>query len=87
LKPAEGLESFVPLSNAVPADELLKALQARIGKRPEALAVGHQPQLGELAAHLCGKVFELRPGGLIALEIGADKTQASWVRNPPPPKA
>ena len=83
LKPREGVEAFPALANALPAEELLKALKDRLKDREEAVAVGHQPQLGELAALLTGQLYELRPGGLIALDAdAAPMPRALWTRNP-----
>ena len=91
LEPSKGLEPFAPLSNAMPADELLEELSPRISGLEEALAVGHQPQLGELAAFLTGSILELRAGGIIALELVSEKqARILWSRNPgeapPPPR-
>lgn len=80
LKPAQGAEVFGPLKNELPPDELLAALNQRCAGVAEVLAVGHQPQLGELAAHLCGRVSELRPGGMIALELSP--ARLLWACNP-----
>ena len=84
LKDQVGIESFEPLSNALSAPELYERLTERVrGLSEEVLAVGHQPQLGELTAYLTGRVLELRAGGLIALEtVEADKARALWSSNP-----
>ena len=65
------------------AELLYAELQKEIARACELLAVGHQPQLGELAAYLSGKIFELQPGGIVALEIG-DRAPAKslWSLNP-----
>lgn len=82
LKPKGGTTVFLPLSNALPAEELYAALQPALAQG-EVLAVGHQPQLGELACHLCGQIFDLMPAGLIALEIdGGGAAKLLWSRNP-----
>jgi phosphohistidine phosphatase len=60
-------ESFLPLDNSRPAPEVLAALEKRAAAEEEVLAVGHQPQLGELAALLTGAVLEIRPAGLVAI--------------------
>lgn len=80
LRPAQGPELFPPLKNELPPEDLLAALQLRCKEVSEVLAVGHQPQLGELAAHLTGKIFDLRPGGLIALEL--TRARLLWTCNP-----
>jgi phosphohistidine phosphatase SixA len=50
------------------------------------MAVGHQPQLGELVALLSRAVFSLKPAGLVALEL-KDEGPASflWACNPEDP--
>ncbi len=86
LKPAEGAEAFGPLANIISAPELFAALQKRLGALSETLLVGHQPQLGELAAFLANQVLELRPAGLIALEIKPeDGASVLWSGNPDAP--
>jgi len=83
LKDQVGIESFEPLSNALPAPELYEELAKRAGSLAEIVAVGHQPQLGELAAYLTGQVLELRAGGLIALEtLDERKARTLWSSNP-----
>ncbi|MBI5629941.1 MAG: histidine phosphatase family protein [Elusimicrobia bacterium] len=81
--PPAGVETFLPLSNAMPAEQLLAELSAKLRGWPETLLVGHQPQLGELACLLSGTIYDLRPGGIIALELaGAKKGKALWSANP-----
>ncbi|MBI5200906.1 MAG: histidine phosphatase family protein [Elusimicrobia bacterium] len=82
LKPAEGARAFEPLANQMTGEALFDHL-LRECKDQEFLAVGHQPQLGEMVAYLTGQVVELRPGGLVALETD-DKGKASllWSKNP-----
>lgn len=77
-------EVFQPLANELPADELLKRLSKPLSDAGELLIVGHQPQLGELAALLTGKILDLRPSGLIALDIPSDGAKASvlWTFHP-----
>jgi phosphohistidine phosphatase len=81
LQPASGAEPFAPLENVVSPEELLEALQERADGVDEVLAVGHQPQLGELAALLTRAVHELRPAGLIAVEFGA-APRLLWTASP-----
>jgi phosphohistidine phosphatase len=69
IEPAQGTEMFPPLKNELSAAELLESLIRRCQGTQEVLAVGHQPQLGELAAHLTGTLRELRPGSLIAIDL------------------
>lgn len=74
-------EPFTPLDNTLPPDQVLESLQAR-GKSSDAvLAVGHQPQLGELASLLARALFDIRPGGIVALELGASP-RLLWSLNP-----
>ena len=47
------------------------------------MAVGHQPQLGEMLAFLTGEIVELRPGGVVALATdGKGKAGLLWSKNP-----
>jgi len=62
-------EKLQALDNTLPADEAFAALRARAAGVDEALAVGHQPQVGEIAAFLVDQVFEFRPAGIVALEL------------------
>lgn len=84
LNPAEGAELFLPLQNELGPPDLLEALRRRCEGLEEVLAVGHQPQLGELAAHLSGRICELRPGGLIALDLAP--ARLLWACNPEEPR-
>lgn len=89
LSPAKPPRAFVPLSNELGPEDLATALSSVLAENAEVLAVGHQPQLGELAAWLAGDIFELRPGGLIALEVASPLKARSAVvllaRNPGDP--
>lgn len=82
LKPAEGTRAFEPLANQMTGEMLFDHLLRECGER-EFLAVGHQPQLGEMIAYVTGQVVELRPGGLVALATD-DKGKAAllWSKNP-----
>ena len=83
LKPKSGVSVFEPLSNQTTGAELFDALKKDAPKVPELMVVGHQPQLGEMVAHLVGNAVDLRPGGLIALELGKDgKAKLLWNKNP-----
>jgi phosphohistidine phosphatase len=70
-------EPFAPLDNTLPPQEALAALEKRAGAVDEVLAVGHQPQIGELAALLTGRSIEFRPAGLAAVELGPE-TRVLW---------
>lgn len=74
-------EPFQPLDNTLPPDQVLEHLKERAGGTAAVLAVGHQPQLGEVAAMLAGAVLELRPGGVVALELGP-RPRVLWSLNP-----
>jgi phosphohistidine phosphatase len=74
-------EVFTPLDNTLPPDQVLAHLAERAGKAAAVLAVGHQPQLGELAAVLARAVLDIRPGGVVALELGA-APKLLWSLNP-----
>jgi phosphohistidine phosphatase SixA len=60
---------FGPLANQMGPDDLALELAAPLAKAGELLAVGHQPQVGELCAWLAGRLFEFKPAGLVALEL------------------
>lgn len=83
LKPARGLEAFAPLANELSVEDLAEELRRRGKGLGEVMAVGHQPQLGELVAVLSGAVFNFRPAGLACLEL-KDSGPASflWACNP-----
>ena len=81
-KPAPPLERFLPLSNVIGGPELLALLRERLAQVEEALIVGHQPQLGELAALLAKSLFTISPGGLIALDLAREGAEVAWSRNP-----
>lgn len=83
LKPAKGAEPFLPLDNSRPAEEVEKELSARGASVDEVLAVGHQPQIGEIAALLSGEEFEMRPATIIALEL-SPQPRVLWTAGPAP---
>jgi len=71
LKPAAGMEPFDALDNTLPAEDVIAAVRRRGESFGEVLAIGHQPQIGEVAALLAGRPFEFRPAGLAALELAS----------------
>ena len=73
-------EAFPLLDNTRPAEEALAALEKRAALVDELLAVGHQPQIGELAALLTGANLEIRPAGLVAVEW-APRPRLLWTLN------
>lgn len=62
-------EAVQALDNTLAADEVVAALKERAAAFDEALAVGHQPQVGEVTAFLADETFEFRPAGVVALEL------------------
>lgn len=62
-------QSVSALDNTLPADEVMAALKDRAASVAEAVAVGHQPQVGEIVAFLADESFEFRPAGVVALEL------------------
>ena len=72
------VESFAALDNTLPADELLAALVERGAGSGDALAVGHNPQLGELSALIAKVLVEIRPAGLVALELKPAERLLWW---------
>lgn len=81
LKPSGGREVFAPLDNTRPAEEVAAALAARGASAGEVLAVGHQPQIGEIAALLSGTAFEFRPAAIVAVEF-SPKPRVLWAMSP-----
>lgn len=63
--PAKPLPS---LANQVGPEELAAALAGPLAEAGELLAVGHQPQVGELCAYLADRVFDFKPAGIVALQ-------------------
>lgn len=72
--------SFDPLDNSRPPQEVLAELRARAASVDDLVAVGHQPQLGELAALLTGDIFEIRPAGVVAMDLSA-QPRLLWSAN------
>lgn len=81
LLPAGGTAEFMPLDNTRPAEELAAELAARGAAVDEILAVGHQPQIGELAAILGRRLFEMSPATVVAIEVGPSP-KALWASSP-----
>lgn len=81
LKPAGGVISFDPLDNSRPSDEVARELAARAASVEEVLAIGHQPQIGEIATLLADEVFEFRPATIIALEL-SPALRVLWAISP-----
>jgi phosphohistidine phosphatase SixA len=49
------------------------------------LAVGHQPQIGEIAALLGKALLEFRPASIVALELGPEP-RVLWTASPETPR-
>lgn len=84
LKPAKGSEVYDPLSNIMGAEELFERLRAPLAEAGELLIVGHQPQVGELAALAGGSLYDFKPAGLVVLELekGAKRAASVWTFQP-----
>ncbi|MHB2026326.1 MAG: SixA phosphatase family protein [Elusimicrobiota bacterium] len=76
------LQSYPPLANTLPAAELKLKLLAVAEESAEILAVGHQPQIGDLAVLFCGRAVEMSTGGLAAIDISGEASSLLWVYNP-----
>ena len=59
---------FVALDNTRPAEEVALEIVARAAAFDDVLAVGHQPQIGELITLLGHATFEMSPATIVALE-------------------
>ena len=81
LKPAQGCETFVPLDNTRPPEEVEREIASRAASVDEVLAVGHQPQIGEIGALLGKAVFEMRPATIVALDLSA-APRVLWAISP-----
>lgn len=85
VKPASGSISFDPLDNSRPSDEVERELAARGASVDEVLAIGHQPQIGEIAALLADEILEFRPATIVALEL-SPSPRVLWAISPASPK-
>ena len=83
LRPAPRRETFEPLANEIPGAELPERLRRRNFSEDEILLLGHQPQLGELACKLSGRVLPLPTAGVIALETqNRGPARVLWFHSP-----
>jgi phosphohistidine phosphatase len=82
LKPLQGSQAFEPLSNELSAEDLAEELNKRAAGLSEILAVGHQPQLGELTSYLCRASFAFRPAGAAAIDLQDGSGSFLWACNP-----
>lgn len=79
--PSSQVESFSPLANLMPPVELFPRLSERAQGAGHILIVGHQPQLGELAAWLSRGSFDFPTAGILALRVsGPAQAQVLWSR-------
>ncbi len=85
LKPASGTEMLAALDNTRPSQEVERAIAARAASVGEALAVGHQPQIGEVATLIAKRLFEMRPAAIVAIEL-LPAPRVLWVLNPERPQ-
>lgn len=81
LKPAGGREVFAALDNTRPAEEVEIAIAARGASVEEVLAVGHQPQVGEIAALLGKAVYDFQPASIVAIEL-SPAPRVLWAMSP-----
>lgn len=84
LKPSGGREVFEALDNTKPAEEVEIAIAARSAGVDEVLAVGHQPQIGEIAALLAKTSLEFRPATIVAIELSPEP-RLLWAISPEHP--
>ncbi len=85
LNPRSGTELFTALDNTRPAEEVERELAARAASVDEVLAIGHQPQIGELAALIGKTLFEMRPAAIVAIELSPGP-RILWALSPEQPK-
>lgn len=81
LRPSAGSESFSALDNTRPAEDVERELAKRAASIEEVLAVGHQPQIGEIAALIGKTLFEMRPAAIVAIEL-APTPRILWALSP-----
>lgn len=84
LKPAGGREAFAALDNTRPAEEVEREISERAAAVDEVLAIGHQPQIGEIVALLGQATFEMRPGTIVAFEFSPEP-RVLWAMSPEHP--
>ncbi|MEQ1918676.1 MAG: histidine phosphatase family protein [Elusimicrobiota bacterium] len=84
LKPSGGREVFAALDNTRPAEEVAREILARAASVDEAIAVGHQPQIGEIIALLSNASFEMHPATIVGLEL-SPAPRVLWAMSPEQP--
>jgi phosphohistidine phosphatase len=85
LKPVSGREVFAALDNTRPADEVERAISERAASADEVLAIGHQPQIGEIVTLLVQASFEMRPATIVAIEL-SPSPRVLWALSPERPE-
>ncbi|PIR18544.1 MAG: phosphohistidine phosphatase SixA [Elusimicrobia bacterium CG11_big_fil_rev_8_21_14_0_20_64_6] len=81
LQPAGGKEAFTALDNTLSAEEVQSALTTRGAEVEEVVAVGHQPQIGEITSLLVQASFEFYPGTIVAVELQPEP-RVLWTISP-----
>jgi phosphohistidine phosphatase len=81
LKPSKGRVEFVPLDNTRPPEDVAREIAERADGVDEVLAIGHQPQIGEIAVLLGKTLLEFRPATIVAIELAAEP-RVLWAISP-----
>lgn len=81
LTPRQGVHVFAPLDNTRSAEDVFSALSKRADNVEAILAIGHQPQIGEIAALLVRAAFDIGPATIIALDLKTTP-RVLWILHP-----
>jgi phosphohistidine phosphatase len=81
LKPASGIEPFDALDNTRSAEEVSCLIAERAASFDEVLAIGHQPQIGDLASLIGKNIFDMSPASIVALEV-SPTPRVLWALSP-----
>lgn len=81
LHPAAGSFVMQELDNTLSPEEVASALRERGAGADEVLAVGHQPQVGELTALLIRALHDFKPGAIVAIDM-AGGPRLLWASDP-----
>lgn len=81
LEPSSGAQVYAPLDNTRSAEEVAAELAERGAEVDEVLAIGHQPQVGEIAALLGRVLVEMPPATIVALEL-TPVARILWTASP-----
>jgi phosphohistidine phosphatase len=79
--PGTSREAFIPLDNTRPANEVERELALRAASIEAVLAIGHQPQIGEIVVRLGKTLVEMPPATIVALEL-APIARVLWALSP-----